>query len=87
MQKHKTVSAIVNSWILLVVLSVTAIYLPIFIDNRSHYIIIALVIVVLKGQQIVDVFMELKNAPKFWRLLFLSYIVLLPLFISVIYLV
>jgi len=86
MQKHKTVNAAVNSWIVLIFLSVMAIYLPTFIDNRSHYIICALIIVMLKGQQIVDVFMELNNAPKFWRLLFLSYIVLLPLIISVIYL-
>jgi len=86
MQKHKTMSAAVNSWMVLIVLSVIAIYLPIFIDNRSMYTICALIIVMIKGQQIVDVFMELKNAPKFWRILFLSYIVLLPFIISVIYL-
>jgi len=86
MQNHKTVSATVNSWIVLIVLSVIAIYLPTFIDNRSYYIIFALIIVMLKGQQIVDVFMELNNAPRFWRLLFISYIVLLPLIISIIYL-
>ena len=86
MQKHKTMSAAVNSWMVLIVLSVMAIYLPTFIDNRSMYTICALIIVMIKGQQIVDVFMELSNAPKFWRVLFLSYIVLLPLIISVIYL-
>jgi len=86
MQKHKAVSGAIISWIVLIVLSVIAIYLPTYIDNRSHYIICVLIIVLLKGQQIVDVFMELNNAPKIWRRLFLSYIVLLPLLISVIYL-
>lgn len=87
-QKNKTIdmAAATKSWLLLIALSVIAIYLPEFVDHRSFYTIAALVIVVIKGQQIVDIFMELKNAPKFWRLLFLSYITLLPLIISVIYL-
>ncbi len=86
-QNNKTVNmaAATTSWLLLITLSVIAIYLPIFIDNRSLTIVGALVIVVIKGQQIVDVFMELKTAPKFWRALFLSYIVLLPLIITTIY--
>jgi cytochrome c oxidase subunit IV len=86
MQKNNTVSAAVNSWIVLIVLSVIAIYLPSFVDNQSYSIICALIIVTFKGQQIIDVFMELNNAPNFWRLLLLSYIVLLPLMISIIYL-
>ena len=85
-QNNKTVNSVTKSWLLLIVLSVIAICLPAFIDNRSLYIISALIIVMIKGQQIVDVFMELKTAPRFWRLLFLSYIVLLPLIITIIYL-
>ena len=80
-------SAATKGWFLLITLSVIAIYLPVFVDNRSVTIMGALVIVVLKGQQIVDVFMELNNAPKLWRMLFLSYIVLIPFIITVIYLV
>lgn len=79
-------SAATKGWFLLITLSVIAIYLPEFVDNRSVTIMGALVIVVLKGQQIVDIFMELNNAPKLWRMLFLSYIVLVPLIITVIYL-
>ena len=79
-------TAATKGWFLLITLSVIAIYLPEFVDNRSVTIMGALVIVVLKGQQIVDVFMELNNAPKLWRMLFLSYIVLVPLIITVIYL-
>lgn len=85
-QNNKIINAATKSWLLLIVLSVIAISLSEFIDNRSLYIISALIIVVIKGQQIVDVFMELKTAPKFWRVLLLSYIVLLPLIITVIYL-
>lgn len=86
--KNKTVNmaSATKSWLLLIALSAIAIYLPEFVDHRSFYTIAALVIVVIKGQQIVDIFMELKSAPKFWRILFLSYITLLPLIISVIYL-
>jgi cytochrome c oxidase subunit 4 len=64
-QKNRIVNAATKSWLLLIVLSVIAISLSEFIDNRSLYIISALIIVVIKGQQIVDVFMELKTAPKF----------------------
>ena len=89
MKNNKTInmSAATKGWFLLITLSVIAIYLPVFVDNRSVTIMGALVIVVLKGQQIVDVFMELNNAPKLWRMLFLSYIVLIPFIITVIYLV
>mgnify|MGYP005988595823 CR=1 FL=1 len=77
----------VRSWLLLIILTLVTIYVPNFVDNRNSYIFCALFIVVLKGQQIVDVFMELKTAPEFWRLLLLSYIVLLPIVITVIYLI
>ncbi|WP_157826738.1 cytochrome C oxidase subunit IV family protein [Colwellia sp. 12G3] len=86
MQINIIVNPATKSWLLLVLLSVIAIYLPEAIDNRCIYIISVLIIVVIKGQQIVDVFMELNTAPRFWRLIFLSYIVLLPIIITAIYL-
>jgi hypothetical protein len=87
MQNNKTVNHAISSWLLLITLTIIAVYLNHFVSDRSFYIITALSIVVLKGQQVVDVFMELNKAPKFWRLLLLSYIVLLPLIITIIYLV
>lgn len=87
MQQNEIVNTVTKSWFLLMILSALSIFLPVFTDNRNIYIISALIIVVIKGQQIVDVFMELKTAPRFWRVLFLSYIVLLPLIIAGIYLV
>jgi len=72
---------------LLIALTIISIFLTNLFENRSVYIISALLIVIVKGQQIVDVFMELNKAPRFWRLLLLSYIVLIPLIIAIIYLV
>ena len=76
----------ISSWLLLIVLTIITVYLADFVDNRNVYIGSALCIVVIKGQQIIDVFMELDKAPTFWRLLFLSYIVFVPLIITAIYL-
>jgi len=76
----------VISWLLLIALSVMSIYMGLFIQNKSLFIISVLFIVFLKGQQIIDIFMELYHAPKKWRLLFLSYVVLLPLIICLVYL-
>lgn len=86
MVQQNIVKTIFYSWFLLILLSVIAIFLPSFVDNRALYIISALVIVVIKGQQIVDIFMELATAPTRWRVMFLCYISLLPLIIAAIYL-
>lgn len=40
--------------------------------------------VVIKGQQIVDIFMELNTAPAKWRWFLLSYIVLIPTILALI---
>lgn len=86
-QDFKTKNLATLSWLLLIALTIVAVLLASFIDNRSLYIVSALSIVVIKGQQIVDVFMELHHAPKLWRWLLLSYIILIPFIIAVIYLV
>jgi len=41
--------------------------------------------VMVKGQQITDIFMELSHAPRLWRTLFLSYVIVLPLILGLIY--
>lgn len=41
--------------------------------------------VMIKGQQITDIFMELSHAPTMWRGLFLSYVILLPIILGLIY--
>lgn len=79
------------SWLWLLALTVISTYINLFINffdlPKSLFISIVLFIVFLKGQQIIDVFMELKQAPKFWRRLLMAYVILLPLTIGLIYLV
>lgn len=78
------------SWLYLLVLTLVSTYVDVFITffnvQKSLFIIIVLFIVFLKGQQIIDVFMELKHAPKLWRRLLLAYVTLLPIIIGFIYL-
>ncbi|WP_182440095.1 cytochrome C oxidase subunit IV family protein [Colwellia sp. RSH04] len=75
------------SWLVLIVLTVLSVYLIHFVDNRALYVGVALLIVSIKGQQIIDIFMELKQAPKLWRVLLLSYVVVIPFIIGLIYLI
>jgi len=81
-----SVKQIVISWLVLIALTFMSVYMGLFIENKILFILSVLFIVFLKGQQIVDIFMELKHAPTKWRLLFISYVVLLPLIISAVYL-
>jgi cytochrome c oxidase subunit IV len=53
--------------------------------NSVLFIAIVMLIISLKGQQIIDVFMELKHAPKFWRNIMLAYVIVIPLIITLIY--
>lgn len=79
------------TWLLLLLLTVISVYigevLELFTTQKSLFIGAVLFIVFLKGQQIIDVFMELKYAPKLWRRLLLGYVILLPIIIGIIYLV
>lgn len=79
-------SASILSWLLLMALTFLSVYMVNFISSPPLFISCALIIVFLKGQQIIDIFMELRHAPKRWRLILLSYVVLLPLVIAFIYL-
>jgi len=78
------------SWLYLLALTVLSAYLGeffnLFTDNKPVFILSALFIVFLKGQQIIDIFMELAQAPKLWRRLLLGYVILLPIIIAFIYL-
>lgn len=78
------------SWLWLLALTVISVYVGQFLElfnaQKNLFIIIVLFIVFLKGKQIIDVFMELKQAPKLWRRLLLAYVILLPVIIGLIYL-
>lgn len=81
----KAVKSATISWLCLLLLTCISVYLDNFTENYVLFISAALVIVFIKGQQIVDIFMELNTAPKLWRLLFLSYVFLIPTIIGLIY--
>jgi cytochrome c oxidase subunit IV len=79
------------SWVLLLALTVVSAYVGLFLElfnaQESFFVFIVLFIVFLKGQQIIDIFMELEHAPSLWRRLLLCYVILLPIIIGLIYLV
>jgi len=74
------------SWLYLLALTLLSVYVGEFTTNKSLFIASVLFIVFLKGQQIIDVFMELSQAPKLWRRLLLGYVIILPIIIVMIYL-
>ena len=77
------------SWLYLLALTVLSVYIGVFLelftDNKILFIVSVLFSVFLKGQQIIDIFMELSQAPKLWRRLLLAYVVILPSIIAIIY--
>ena len=73
------------SWLWLMILTVISTFIGLVLNNKTLFIGTVLFIVFLKGQQIIDVFMELAQAPKFWRRLFLGYVTVLPIIIGFIY--
>ncbi len=84
MQKITT-KHIIASWLWLLLLTFLSVTLGKLALHNSLFIVAILFIVTLKGQQIIDIFMELKFAPNKWRFLVISYIVIVPLLIALIY--
>ena len=85
-----TYKTIVISWVSLLILTLFSVgvgkYFHENLFSKGIFIIVVMLIVFLKGQQIVDVFMELKHAPNRWRYLLLSYVIIVPSVIALIYL-
>jgi len=73
------------SWLWLMILTIISSFIGLVINNKALLIGAVLFIVFLKGQQIIDIFMELAQAPKFWRRLLLGYVTVLPITICLIY--
>ncbi|MFT5757950.1 MAG: cytochrome c oxidase subunit 4 [Alteromonadaceae bacterium] len=78
--------ALLLSWLLLMIFTLISVALGALNIDKNWLIPAVLLTVYLKGQQIIDVFMALKTAPTKWRLLLLSYVVILPVIIALIYL-
>lgn len=81
-----TLKQTIISWLLLIILTFSSVYIGQVINPPEYLIAFVLLIVFLKGQQITDVFMELRTAPKMWRILLLGYVFIIPAVICVIYL-
>lgn len=67
------------TWILLISLTLISVSLGQTLNQPGWLAISIMLTVIVKGQQIIDVFMGLSNAPKGWRLLLLSYAVFIPM--------
>lgn len=72
-------------WFFLLTLTLASVLLTYFVPGEMAFIIIVMLFTAIKGQQIVDYFMELAHAPKKWRHIFVGYVVVLPLLIMSIY--
>lgn len=79
----------VLSWGWLILLTLASVALGQYFQNTTFnaliFISAIMFIVGLKGQQIIDVFMELDHAPRFWRNIMLGYIIVVPAIIVIIY--
>ncbi len=75
-------------WLILLTLASVAIgqYFQSSPFSALGFIAMIMLIIAMKGQQIIDVFMELKHAPRLWRNIMLAYVVVVPFIITLIYL-
>lgn len=72
------------STIVLILLTFISVWLAQSTIQQGLLVILVTLSVVVKGQLIVDTFMELYQAPNKWRYLLLSYVVLVPLILAII---
>lgn len=80
-----SLSKITGIWIGLILLTSLAIMIS-FLNLDHNYLLIAvLMITIIKGMMVADVFMDLRSAPKIWYRLMASYVVLVPVIIFLIY--
>lgn len=77
----------VLSWGVLIALTFVSVYISKVMDVSTTFLVSIFAIVFIKGQQITDVFMELKHAPRKWRVLFLCYVLIVPGTICMIYVI
>lgn len=72
------------SVIILILLTLVSTFLAQSNIQTNVVAILVTLSVVIKGQQIVDIFMELNRAQAKWRWLLLSYTILIPLVLAII---
>ncbi len=62
-----------GTWVLLIALTLTSAVLGTVDIPKGLLVFLVLLTVLIKNQQIIDVFMELKSAPRLWRGLMQAY--------------
>ena len=70
---HLSSKKLAGTWVLLIALTLTSAVLGTFDIPHGLLVFLVLLMVLIKNQQIIDVFMELKTAPKLWRGLMQGY--------------
>jgi len=73
-----------SALVLLILLTLASTLLSLLDQQIMSVTFIVTLTVIIKGQQIVDIFMELHQAPSKWRYLLLSYVILVPLILAII---
>lgn len=80
-----SVIKITGIWVGLILLTSLAIIISFLNLDHSYLLFAVLIITVVKGMMVADVFMDLRSAPKIWYRLMASYVVLVPVIIFLIY--
>ena len=83
---ESSLKALSISWALLLLLTLAAVVLSQLSIATDILILLALGITVVKSKLVVDIFMGLKTVDIRWRAIMLSYIVMIPVIITTIYL-
>ena len=84
MFKFNQATGIHSAAVLLLVFTLLSLGLSWYFPNSWWLTLILVLLTIIKGQQITDVFMELKQAPVNWRLFLLAYVVFIPIVLAVI---
>jgi hypothetical protein len=82
---NKDMKVLTFSWVILLLLTLTAAILSLLNISSNGLVFLALSITVIKSQFVVDIFMGLKKVDYRWRYLMLSYIAIIPLIMGSIY--
>ena len=78
------INSIHFSALVLILLTLISTFLAQSIIQTNILALLVTLTIVIKGQQIVDIFMELKNAPSKWRWFMLSYSIAIPCILAII---
>lgn len=73
------------TWLVLITLTLVSVFLGNTMENSAWLALAVTLTIIVKGQQIVDVYMGLRKAPPRWRALLMSYVLLVPSIIGLLY--